>query len=677
MSTNPRVIGTAGGDLSGSFVDPVVVSVAHVTGGVLSIANGGTGLSSAPTNGQLLIGSGSSYALGTLVAGDNVTIVTGSGTIIISASGGGGGSGDITAVNAGTNLTGGGTSGDVTLNLSSSISLTSVTASFSGSGANVTSITASNISNFTTDVRAQLSAGSNLAYSTGEFSLSANPSVTSVTASSGFSGGAFTGTTVSGTVAQFTTLSASQITASSTVTTPEINTNYIDFQSVAAPAALEGRLYYDTDALSITGYTDQSTTVNLGKQLVLRVRNSTGGTLNKGKIVKITGATGNTPQVNTASWDNDSTSANTLAMVMANILDTEFGYVLLNGVLKGINTNGYSSGQMLYLSSSGDYTNTIPVVPYHEVRIGQVLDVGAQGSLFLRIQNGYELTELHDVDASSPAYGDLLSWTNTGGNDQWRNTKQLTGSYGLTGSLTATTVTASTGFSGSGANITSITASNISNFTTDVRAQFTAGTNITIVNGEISSTGGGGSSGVTAITSSNSNLTFSPISGSVTGSLSSNLSVTTVTASTGFNGNLTGNVTGVATTARYGISQFTVASATGLAVGNLVYLASGTNSPLALATKTTDSGSNAIGIIDAINGTTIDVMWGGERLINENVSAQTIGTPLYVGNSGATALYSAISAGEYATKVGYVSVTGSGAGSGKMFIQIHPFGQIN
>jgi microcystin-dependent protein len=41
-------------------------------------------------------------------------------------------------------------------------------------------------------------------------------------------------------------------------------------------------------------------------------------------------------------------------------------------------------------------------------------------------------------------------------------------------------------FSGSGANITSITASNITNFTTDVRAQFTAGTNITIVNGQIS-----------------------------------------------------------------------------------------------------------------------------------------------------------------------------------------------
>ena len=42
-------------------------------------------------------------------------------------------------------------------------------------------------------------------------------------------------------------------------------------------------------------------------------------------------------------------------------------------------------------------------------------------------------------------------------------------------------------FVGDGSSLTNLTASQISNFTSDVRSQFTAGTNVTIVNGEISS----------------------------------------------------------------------------------------------------------------------------------------------------------------------------------------------
>lgn len=74
-------------------------------------------LSSGLSGSLTKLSDGTSY----LIAGNNVTIVTGSnGAVTISATGGGGG-GDITSVTAGTGLTGGGSSGDVTLNVNNSV----------------------------------------------------------------------------------------------------------------------------------------------------------------------------------------------------------------------------------------------------------------------------------------------------------------------------------------------------------------------------------------------------------------------------------------------------------------------------------------------------------------------------------------------------------------------------
>lgn len=79
----------------------------------------------------------------------------------------------------------------------------------------------------------------------------------------------------------------------------------------------------------------------------------------------------------------------------------------------------------------------------------------------------------------------------------------VSGNLTITGSTALATISGTTAqfttitssFTGSGAGLYSLTASGISNFTNDVRAQFSAGTNITIVNGVISSTGGGGGGG--------------------------------------------------------------------------------------------------------------------------------------------------------------------------------------
>ena len=59
--------------------------------GTLGVASGGTGLTTLPVNGALLIGNGSGYASATLTAGANVTITNSAGGITIASTGGGGG----------------------------------------------------------------------------------------------------------------------------------------------------------------------------------------------------------------------------------------------------------------------------------------------------------------------------------------------------------------------------------------------------------------------------------------------------------------------------------------------------------------------------------------------------------------------------------------------------------
>jgi hypothetical protein len=119
------------------------------------------------------------------------------------------------------------------------------------------------------------------------------------------------------------------------------------------------------------------------------------------------------------------------------------------------------------------------------------------------------------------------------------------------------------------------------------------------------------------------------------------------------------------------LQAFTVASASGLAVGNVVALGSGTNTPLALADKDADLTSNAIGVIKSIVGLVVTVQLDAEIAVSD-LSGRAVGDPMFVGDAGAVVPYSGLAAGDFATQVGYVSdVAGD-----KIVIVLKTFGEL-
>jgi hypothetical protein len=87
-------INTADGALFTKLENGTVYTIVPSSTSALAVLRGGTGVTTAPSLRQLLVGqSNGTYALRTLAAGSNITITETSGSLTISSSGGGGGGG--------------------------------------------------------------------------------------------------------------------------------------------------------------------------------------------------------------------------------------------------------------------------------------------------------------------------------------------------------------------------------------------------------------------------------------------------------------------------------------------------------------------------------------------------------------------------------------------------------
>ena len=201
---------------------------------------------------------------------------------------------------------------------------------------------------------------------------------------------------------------------------------------------------YGSNSILTASYADTASFSLATTENRILVLNQSGQNIAKGTVVHITGSTNSSdiPRITTASYENDNLSANTLGITSQLITNGSQGFVTTEGVLTGVNTNDFYSGQLVYLGASGSIIGSAPIAPLHGVRLGQVVrHQSNNGSIYVRVDNGYELNELHDVliDTASLTSGQSLIRSGS----VWINSNSLTGSLFGTASWSNNAITAS------------------------------------------------------------------------------------------------------------------------------------------------------------------------------------------------------------------------------------------
>ena len=160
------------------------------------------------------------------------------------------------------------------------------------------------------------------------------------------------------------------------------------------------------------------------------VKNSSGSAMTKGQAVYISGSNGSNALISLSQANAESTSSKTLGLLVQDLANNGLGYVITDGYLGGLNTGTASAGDAVWLSPStaGGLVYGLankPVAPNHMVYIGIVTRASSTvGEILVKVQNGFELDELHDVLITSKTNGDLLQYESSTG--LWKNKAQST-----------------------------------------------------------------------------------------------------------------------------------------------------------------------------------------------------------------------------------------------------------
>lgn len=220
---------------------------------------------------------------------------------------------------------------------------------------------------------------------------------------------------------------ARTLTPTITIATADggVQGDYLQLNTNANEASAVGKLKWNTtDGTLDIGLMGGQVVLQVGQEQVARVLNNSGSILTEAgyQAVKISSAQGQRLAVTLAQANNEANSTDTLGLVTENIANNQEGFVTTSGLVRQIDTTGdlqsevWVDGDILYLSPTvpGGVTKVKPLAPQQTVIVGFVVYAHkTQGKIYVKVDNGYEISELHDVRITSVANNNILKYNSS------------------------------------------------------------------------------------------------------------------------------------------------------------------------------------------------------------------------------------------------------------------------
>ena len=216
----------------------------------------------------------------------------------------------------------------------------------------------------------------------------------------------------------------------------------------------QGAVYWNVDRQTLQ-LRMNGTNYDYGMGLYFYIKNQSGVQINKGDVVGFAGTLGMSGIILGAKYVNDGSQPSDRLMGVAkeNIPNGEEGKVVFFGEVRGINTNAFSAGTILYASNitDGALSSTVPNAGTNKGEIAAVVSKSSTvGNIFVRALTSKKLNEVDDVSIIGATNGQVLTYSES--TQLWVPTTitftggTVTGATNFTGGLTANTISATTYF---------------------------------------------------------------------------------------------------------------------------------------------------------------------------------------------------------------------------------------